>query len=198
MTERVRLKKPALEALATAGAFTSLGPERRQALWAAGAAATTRPEHLPGLAPGLDAPALPGMTRFEVTAADLWATGISPGTHPVEYLRTWLTERGAITAAQLGQAEDGARVWIGGAVTHRQRPATAGGITFFNLEDETGMANVLVSPGLFHRSRKVLLATNALLIRGIAQVTEGTCTVVADQVRPLDLQGLASKSRDFR
>ncbi|MGY6658692.1 error-prone DNA polymerase [Amycolatopsis sp. TRM77291] len=198
LTERVRLKKPAIEALATAGAFTSLGPERRQALWAAGAAATTRPEHLPGLAPGLDAPALPGMTRFEVTAADLWATGISPGTHPVEYLRTWLTERGAISAAQLGQAEDGTRVWIGGAVTHRQRPATAGGITFFNLEDETGMANILVSPGLFHRSRRVLLASNALLFRGIAQVTEGTCTVVADQVQPLDLQGLASKSRDFR
>ncbi|WP_323807875.1 helix-hairpin-helix domain-containing protein, partial [Amycolatopsis keratiniphila] len=198
LTERVRLKKPAIEALATAGAFASLGPERRQALWAAGAAATTRPEHLPGLAPGLDAPALPGMTRFEVTAADLWATGISPGTHPVEYLRTWLTERGAISAAQLGQAEDGTRVWIGGAVTHRQRPATAGGITFFNLEDETGMANILVSPGLFHRSRKVLVASNALLFRGIAQVTEGSSTLVADQVRPLDLQGLASKSRDFR
>ncbi|MGK4593190.1 hypothetical protein [Amycolatopsis sp. w19] len=111
--ERVRLKKPAIEALATAGAFTSLGPERRQALWAAGAAATTRPEHLPGLAPGLDAPALPGMTRFEVTARRPVGTGISPGSHSVEYLRTWLTEHAAISAAQLSQAEDGARVWIG-------------------------------------------------------------------------------------
>ncbi|WP_208635853.1 hypothetical protein [Amycolatopsis thailandensis] len=101
-------------------------------------------------------------------------------------------------AAQLDHAEDGARVWSGGAVTHRQRPATAGGITFFNLEDETGMANILVSPGLFHRSRKVLLASNALVFRGIAQVTEGSSTLAADQVRPLDLQGLASKSRDFR
>lgn len=60
------------------------------------------------------------------------------------------------------------------------------------------MLNIVVTQRLFHRSRRVLLASNALLIRGIAQVTEGTCTVVADQVQPLDLQGLVSKSRDFR
>jgi error-prone DNA polymerase len=127
---RVQLKRPAAEALATAGAFTGFGGDRRQDLWAAGAAAATRPGHLPGLAPGVDAPALPGMTRFEVTAADLWSTSVSPDSHPVQYLRTLLTERGAITTAELTQVEDGTRVWVGGAVTHRQRPATAGGITW--------------------------------------------------------------------
>ncbi|WET82978.1 OB-fold nucleic acid binding domain-containing protein [Amycolatopsis sp. QT-25] len=92
----------------------------------------------------------------------------------------------------------GARVWIGGVVTHRQRPATAGGITFFTLGDETGMASILVSPVMVHTYRKVLQAGSALLFRGIAQIAEGTATVVADHVRPLDLRDLTGKSRDFR
>ncbi len=195
LTRRVQLKKNAVEALATAGAF---GGDRRQDLWAAGAAAATRPGHLPGLAPGLDAPALPGMTRLEVTAADLWATGVSPDSHPVEYLRALLTRRGAITVAELMRIEDGTRVWVGGAVTHRQRPATAGGITFLNLEDETGMANVLVSPGLWQRQRLVARTSAALLVRGQAQAAEGVVTLVADRLETLDLSMRAGPSRDFR
>ncbi|MEV6623407.1 error-prone DNA polymerase [Amycolatopsis sp. NPDC051106] len=195
LTRRVRLKKNAVEALATAGAF---GGDRRQDLWAAGAAAATRPGHLPGLAPGLDAPALPGMTRLEVTAADLWATGVSPDSHPVEYLRELLTARGALSVAELMRAEDGTRVWVGGAVTHRQRPATAGGITFLNLEDETGMANVLVSPGLWQRQRLVARTSAALLVRGRAQVGEGVVTLVADRLERLELRVKPGPSRDFR
>ncbi|MEV6643646.1 error-prone DNA polymerase [Amycolatopsis sp. NPDC051371] len=195
LTRRVQLKKNAVEALATAGAF---GGDRRQDLWAAGAAAATRPGHLPGLAPGLDAPALPGMTRLEVTAADLWATGVSPDSHPIEYLRELLTARGALTVAELMRVEDGTRVWVGGAVTHRQRPATAGGITFLNLEDETGMANVLVSPGLWQRQRLVARTSAALLVRGQAQVGEGVVTLVADRLERLDLSMRAGPSRDFR
>jgi error-prone DNA polymerase len=137
------------------------------------------------------------MTRFEITAADLWATGVSADSHPVQYLRELLEQRGAITTADLAKVEDGTRVWVGGAVTHRQRPATAGGITFLNLEDETGMANVLVSPGLFHRFRQVLRHP-AVVVRGIVQVGQGTATVVADQIVPLDIRGLALPSRDFR
>ncbi|MCR6485598.1 error-prone DNA polymerase [Amycolatopsis sp. OK19-0408] len=195
LTRRVQLKKNAVEALATAGAF---GGDRRGDLWAAGAAAATRPGHLPGLAPGLDAPALPGMTRLEVTAADLWATGVSPDSHPVEYLRSMLAARGAITTAELIRVEDGTRVWVGGAVTHRQRPATAGGITFFNLEDETGMANVIVSPGLWRRQRLVARTSAALLIRGHVQAAEGVVTLVADRLEPLDLSMRPAPSRDFR
>jgi error-prone DNA polymerase len=195
LTRRVRLKKNAVEALATAGAF---GGDRRHDLWAAGAAAATRPGHLPGLAPGLDAPALPGMTRLEVTAADLWATSVSPDSHPVEYLRELLTARGAITVAELQRTEDGTRVWVGGAVTHRQRPATAGGITFLNLEDETGMANVVVSLGLWHRQRLVARTSAALLVRGRVQAGEGVVTLVADRLEPLDLAMRTGPSRDFR
>ncbi|WP_410623972.1 error-prone DNA polymerase [Amycolatopsis sp. cmx-8-4] len=198
LTRRVQLKKTAVEALATAGAFSGFTPDRRQALWAAGAAAATRPGHLPGLAPGLDAPALPGMTRFEVTAADLWATSVSPDSHPVQYLREYLDKRGALTVADLARAKDGTRVWVGGAVTHRQRPATAGGITFFNLEDETGMANVLVSPGLWNRQRLVARTSAALLVRGQVQAAEGVVTLVADRLERLDLSMATGPSRDFR
>jgi error-prone DNA polymerase len=68
------------------------------------------------------------------------------GIRPVQYLRELLNQRGAITTTGLADVEDGTRVWVGGAVTHRQRLATASGITFLNLEDKTGIANVLVSP----------------------------------------------------
>ncbi|MGW4063211.1 error-prone DNA polymerase [Amycolatopsis sp. NPDC004747] len=198
LTRRVQLKKNAAEALATAGAFSGFGGDRRQDLWAAGAAAATRPGHLPGLAPGLDAPALPGMTRLEVTAADLWATSVSPDSHPVEYLRELLAQRGAIPVAELMRAEDGTRVWVGGAVTHRQRPATAGGVTFLNLEDETGMANVVVSQGLWHRQRLVARTSAALLVRGRVQAAEGVVTLVADRLETLELSLRTGPSRDFR
>ncbi|WIX83031.1 hypothetical protein QRX50_20840 [Amycolatopsis carbonis] len=198
LTERVQLDRPVVEALATAGVFTRLGPDRRAALWAAGAAAATRAEHIPGLAMGHDAPALPGMTTFELASADLWATGITAGRHPIEFLRTHLNQLGAIPADHLLDIPDGTRIKVGGAVTHKQRPATAGGITFLNLEDETGMANVIVSVGMWRRDRQIWLSSPALLVRGIAQVGQGTVSLVADQVTPLDLKSLAASSRDFR
>jgi error-prone DNA polymerase len=89
-------------------------------------------------------------------------------------------------------------VWVGGAVTHRQRPATAGGITFLNLEDETGMANVVVSPGLWRRQRLVARTSAALLIRGWVQAGEGVVTLVADRIENLDLSVRTGPSRDFR
>jgi error-prone DNA polymerase len=195
---RTTLTKPALEALATAGALGGLATDRRDALWSAGAAAQARPAHLPGIATGLDAPALPGMTAVEVTAADLWATGVSADVHPMQYLRDHLTARGALTIAAVAEVEDGTRIWVGGAVTHRQRPGTAGGITFLNLEDETGMLNIVVSQGLWRRARQVALGSSALLVRGIVQAAQGVVSVNADQLETIDLRGLAASSRDFR
>ncbi|WP_432855110.1 OB-fold nucleic acid binding domain-containing protein [Amycolatopsis sp. CA-161197] len=77
-------------------------------------------------------------------------------------------------------------------------PRPRGGITFLNLEDETGMANVIVSVGLWRKCRNMWLNNSALLVRGIAQVGQGTVSLVADQVTPVDLKSLASGSRDFR
>ncbi|QRP42748.1 hypothetical protein [Amycolatopsis sp. FDAARGOS 1241] len=84
-------------------------------------------------------PALPGMTTFELASADLWATGITADRHPIEFLRAHLDHLGALPAGQLLDVADGTRIKVGGAATHKQRPATAGDITFLNLEDETGI-----------------------------------------------------------
>src|SRR5207245_6837329 len=93
-TRRTGAPTDTIEALATAGAFGSLGQTRRSALWAAGALRDARPDKLPGLVTGVDAPSLPGMTEVEEPAADLWATGMSAGRHPTEFVRERLTARG--------------------------------------------------------------------------------------------------------
>ena len=195
---RVTLREPQLEALAGAGALARFGGDRRQALWTAGAVARQRQGHLPGTTPGQHPPALPGMSKLEVAAADVWATGISPDSYPIQFLRAQLDAAGALATASLIDVPDGTRILVGGAVTHRQRPATAGGITFLNLEDETGMVNVVCSPGLWTRQRSIARNSPALLVRGVVQNATGVVSVVADLLRPLELGAVGSKSRDFR
>ncbi|EOM75469.1 DNA polymerase III subunit alpha [Rhodococcus rhodnii] len=197
LTGRVELTVPQAEALATAGAFASLGLTRRDALWAAGAAAGERAGRLPGLGARTQAPALPGMSDLEMAAADVWATGVSPDSYPTEFLREQLTELGVVPANRLLALEDGTRVLVGGAVTHRQRPATAAGVTFVNLEDETGMVNVVCSVGLWAKYRRIANSAPALLVRGKVQNAEGAVTVVADRLQVMDLR-MRSSSRNFR
>ncbi|SFW45002.1 error-prone DNA polymerase [Amycolatopsis australiensis] len=196
VARRVRLTTPQLEALATAGAFSCFGGDRRQALWTAGAVAGERPEKLPGLVGG-SAPVLPGMDGLDVAAADVWATGVSPGSYPTEFIRDRLDELGVVPASGLADLEDGARVLIGGAVTHRQRPATAAGVTFLNIEDETGMVNVICTLGLWQRYHRVARASPALLIRGVVEKADGVVSVLAHRVEPLPMR-IKAKSRDFR
>ncbi|MGV9678015.1 error-prone DNA polymerase [Nocardia sp. NPDC003482] len=197
LTGRVELTVPQAEALATAGALASLGLTRRQALWGAGAAAGERADRLPGTGAATTAPALPGMGELELAAADVWATGVSPGSYPTEFLRPQLNSLGVVPVNRLGAVADGTKVLVGGAVTHRQRPATAAGVTFINLEDETGMVNVVCSVGLWHRYRRVAQSAPALLIRGRIQNVEGVVSVVAEHLQRMDLR-MGSKSRDFR
>ncbi|MGQ0715936.1 MAG: error-prone DNA polymerase [Pseudonocardiales bacterium] len=197
VAHRVGLTTAQAEALATGGVFDRLTPHRRQALWSAGAVAAERPDRLPGTAVGAAAPALPGMSALELAAADVWATGVSPGSFPTQFLRAELAELGVVPAADLGDRGDGERVLVGGAVTHRQRPATAGGVTFLNLEDETGMVNVICSPGFWVRYRTVVRACPALLLRGWLQIAEGVINVLAEHAAPLDMR-VRSNSRDFR
>ena len=92
---------------------------------------------------------------------------------------------------------DGDRVLIAGAVTHRQRPGTAQGVTFLNLEDETGMVNVLCTPAVWARHRKLAQTASALLIRGQVQNASGAVTVVAERLGSIKL-AVGSTSRDFR
>ncbi|ORB85776.1 error-prone DNA polymerase [Mycobacterium kansasii] len=201
LTFRVQLSVPQTEALATAGALGCFGMSRREGLWAAGAAATQRPDRLPGVgaqgADGSRIPALPGMSELELAAADVWATGISPDSYPTQFLRADLDTMGVLPAAQLFSVPDGDRVLIAGAVTHRQRPGTAQGVTFINLEDETGMVNVLCTPGVWARHRRLAHTAPALLIRGQVQNASGAITVVAERMGRISL-AVGSRSRDFR
>lgn len=197
LTGRVQLSTPQTEALATAGALGCFSISRREALWAAGAAAAERPDRLPGVGSSSHVPTLPGMTDVELAAADVWATGISPDSYPTQFLRSNLEALGVTPADELLAVPDGSRVLIAGAVTHRQRPATAQGVTFMNIEDETGMVNVLCMPGVWVRYRKLAQTASALLIRGQVQNATGAVTVVAERMENLTLRA-ASKSRDFR
>ncbi len=186
-----------LEAMATAGAFGCFGIDRRSALWTAGAMAQTAADRLPGILTGVTAPPLPGMSPEELAHADLWATGVAPDGHPTRFIREELSEIGVVTAAGLVDHPDGARVLVGGVVTHRQRPATAGGTTFLNLEDETGLINVVVSKGCWQRYKRSARGAPALLIRGKLEKEEGVINVVADRLEPLPV-GRVPASRDFR
>jgi error-prone DNA polymerase len=193
---RTRLPAPALEALATADAFGCFGIGRREALWAAGAAATIRPGQLPGTTPGLAAPPLPAMTAAEETFADLWATG-TYGTHPVAHIREQLAERGVIGAAELRKARPGANVTIAGLVTHRQQPGTARGVVFLGLEDETGLANVICPPAVWERHRRLAMEASALLVTGRVERLDGAVSLLAMRLRRLRVVA-AARSRDFR
>ncbi len=186
-----------LEALATAGAFGCFGIDRRSALWAAGAMAQTSVDRLPGIVTGVEAPTLPGMSPEELSHADLWATGVAPDGHPTSFIRGDLEKMGVVTATGLVEETSGDRVLVGGVVTHRQRPATAGGTTFLNLEDETGLINVVISKGCWQRYKQVAKGAPALLIRGKLEKQEGVINVVADKLEPLPV-GKAPASRDFR
>ncbi len=194
---RTALPRQALEALATAGAFGCFGLSRREALWAAGAAATVRAGQLPGTTIDMTSPDLRLMTAAEMTFADMWATGTYGAVHPIEHIRSLLDEHGVILAAELVNAADGAVVSVGGLVTHRQQPGTARGVVFLSLEDESGMANVICPPGVWQRHRKIGVTASALVITGRIERLDGAVSLLATGLRKLRVVA-AARSRDFR
>ncbi len=197
LVRRVRLSTVQLEALATAGALASLGVERREALWAAGALAQEGPDTLPGVSVGVQSPMLPGMDVVEVAMADVWATGVSVDSYPTEFVREGLTAAGVLTVAQAVGHEVGRRVAVAGVVTHRQRPGTAGGVTFLSVEDETGLLNIICSAGLWQRFRSVARSSPALVVRGRLERADGATNLLAEHLAPLSLR-IPTVSRDFR
>jgi error-prone DNA polymerase len=197
-----------VEALATAGAFEQcFGQSRRAALWAAGAYRDARPnvrrdgtvvETLPGAITGTDAPALPGMSESETVHADLWAMGMTTGKHPTEFVRAELERQGVVTAIDLREIADRTVVEVAGVVTHRQQPATAKGTVFLNLEDETGLINVICSKGVWKRFRTVARGAPALRVRGVLEKHQGVVNVVAGRITRLPISLADSlRSRDF-
>ena len=195
LAQRTGLPVDALEALAGAGALESFGLSRRAGMWAAGALAEIDPQRLP-LAPGLDAPALPGMSDREEHLADLWATGVSTA-HPVQFIRPRLDDLGCLRIAEiLALRRNGVRTTVGGIVTHRQRPGTANGVIFFNLEDETGILNVVVLPDIWQANREVARRHPGLVLDGVVEYRDGVTNFVARRFSPWPVEGVTS--RDFR
>jgi error-prone DNA polymerase len=181
---RAGLGARALEALARADAFRSLGLDRRQALWAikglprgAGPLGSTKPaDPLPLFAAARaeelgeePAVALPEMRLSEHVVDDYASLRFSLKAHPVSFLRAELAGRGMIEAARLSELPNDAAVKVAGLVLVRQRPGTAKGVIFATLEDETGVVNAIVWPDLYARQRKVLLSARLLGIEGRLQ-----------------------------
>jgi error-prone DNA polymerase len=148
------------------------------------------------------------MDAFETTLAELWATGVTVEGYPTEVLRESLRTRGYGSTRDAGAASDGVRVTIAGIVTHRQRPSTADGITFFNLEDEFGMLNVVCSPGLMQRHRSIALTKNVLAVTGRIQRAmgadhpdgspgEAVVSLYAHRLVPIATD-IAPRARDFQ
>jgi error-prone DNA polymerase len=198
LSRRVGLNATQLEALGAAGAFDSLGLDRRQALWEAGTAAADREEFLPGSVVAVQPPLLPMLSAQERVVFDFWATGISPDDHPLRHLRDDLRARGARSTADLPGTSSGTRIEVAGVVIHRQRPSTAGGVTFMNLEDEHGILNVICSVGVWNRYRRIAREAPALLVRGVLERSaEGVTNLLADRFEPLSV-GARTTSRNFR
>jgi error-prone DNA polymerase len=198
LVRRVGVTQAQLESLATAGAFECLGLSRREAIWLAGTAAQDRAEFLPDSLAYVQPPLFTDPTSYEKLASDLWATGISTDDHPMTHYRSGLDARGVLTSRELRSHEPGRRVEVAGLVTHRQRPATASGITFINLEDEHGLVNIVCSVGVWNRYRRVVRDAPALIVRGMLERSvEGVTNLLADRFEDLRVE-VGHRSRDFR
>ncbi len=190
---RTGLDVEALEGLAAAGAVESVGLGRREGMWAAGALAEIDPGRL-ALSPGVSSPELAAMTDEEKHRADLWATSVSK-THPMSFVRGRLN--GCLTAAEALEVKRNlARVRVAGVITHRQRPSTAKGVYFLNLEDETGLLNIVVLPDVWARHRQVVRKSPALVVHGRLEFHDGVTNIVARDFDPIGVQTV--RSRDFR
>jgi error-prone DNA polymerase len=184
------LGRGALAALARADAFTSLGLNRRSALWAVQGLDHAPPLELfavAGVGEHGREPAvrLPEAAVGEQVAGDYHALGLSLKAHPLQLLRPKLTAEGYTASDRLPAAAHGRRVWIAGIVTTRQRPGSANGVMFITIEDETGPANIIVWPGIVERYRKLVLGARLLGARGPVQREGEVIHIVAEHLADL-------------
>src|SRR6185437_49335 len=170
---------------------------RRDALWSAAAAANA-PGPLLEKIPEADRQSpLKKMTDEERLVADFRGTGLTTGPHPMSYHRASMDKMGVRRAVELATLQSGRRVRIAGVVIARQRPGTAKGFVFLSLEDETGVANAIVTPDLFQKNRLLLASEHFLLIEGLLQNQDGVISVKAARVAPLNITRAQTVSHDF-
>jgi error-prone DNA polymerase len=205
LVRRAGLHRDEMARLAELGALGSLGLERRAALWEIERAARpSGPLYADLRAPAgssplpspLPPPLLP-MTPPEALVADYEGTGLSLGPHPMAFHRARLRHLGVARAADLRGMRHGAPVRVAGAVVVRQRPGTAKGFVFLNLEDESGLVNVVVPPSLFQRCRLTLVGEPFLWVEGALEHREGVISVRAGRLHPLSHRLRQVPSHDF-
>ncbi len=203
---RAGVPAAALVRLAGADAFRSLGLDRRQALWAVrGLADAPLPlfaaAEADGMRPELVEPAmaLAPMTEGRAVVEDYRSVGLSLRRHPVAFLRADLRARGMIACAELARVRDGRPVVVPGLVLVRQKPGSARGVMFITIEDETGVANLIVWPSVFERQRRVILAAGMVACHGRVQREGAVIHVVTDRLEDLStlLRGIGTPARDI-
>ncbi len=203
---RTRLEPSTLERLADADAFRSLGLDRRQALWAIrGLRRSGDKDDLPLLAavtarefePDF---ALPPMPLGEHIVEDYRHLHLSLKAHPVSFLRHELARRKVTANDDLFQAKPGRTVQVAGLVLVRQRPGTASGVIFMTLEDEGGIANIVVWPGTFEQYRPQVLGARLALVRGELQSESNVIHIIADHIEDLTplLDEIANDTKPFK
>ena len=197
LVRRAGLHHDELTRLAELGALGSLGLERRAALWEIELAARPAGTLYEGI-PGPPSPSpLPSMTAEEALVADCEGTGLTLGPHPMVFHRERLERLRVARAIELPGLKDGRAVRVAGAVVVRQRPGTAKGFVFLNLEDETGLVNVVVPPPLFHRYRLVLVQEPFLYVEGTLEHRDDVISVRAGRIQPLRSELGRLPSHDF-
>src|SRR6058998_3308752 len=193
LARRAGLARDELTTLAAIGALAPLGRTRRASLWEA---ALQDPGELFAPPRGSGNP-LAEMTEGERLVADYAGTGVTLGRHPMAMRRAELRRRGVLSARELGGAANETRVRVAGSVIVRQRPGTAKGFVFLSLEDETGIANVIVTPQRFARHRLALVTEPFLLVEGIVQQQDDVVSVRATRVEGLSPLAHNVPSHDF-
>jgi error-prone DNA polymerase len=205
-----KIRRDELATLADIGALNAFGFDRRSALWQVERAVRPSGELFAGTEenesripnpesriPNPESPLHP-MTPPERLMADYAGTSLTIGPHPLALRRAELALRGVLRASDLPRGRHGRRVRIAGAVITRQRPGTAKGFVFLTIEDETGIANVIVRPDLFTEQRTAIVGEPYLLIEGTLQIQEGVTSIKAERVIGLSGGGPEPQSHDFR
>jgi error-prone DNA polymerase len=198
---RSGLSSTVLERLADADAFRSLGLDRRQALWAVrGLDRVGDQDDLPLFAsrPGRETEPdarLPPMPLGAHVVEDYRRLSLSLKAHPASFMRARLSARGILRSEALHSVKNGERVTVAGLVLVRQRPGTAAGVIFMTLEDETGVANIIVWPKIFERLRAIVLGARFVAVTGKLQSEQGVIHIVAERMNDLTpMLGLLSEA----
>jgi error-prone DNA polymerase len=206
LISRTGLRRDELATLAEIGAFNAFGHDRRSALWQIERAARPAGELFKGqdvedgvsVHGGAVTSPLAPMTPSERLMSDYSGSSLTIGPHPLAFRRMELAMRGVLRAIDLPRGRHGRRVRVAGAVITRQRPGTAKGFVFLTLEDETGIANIIVRPDLFGDQRPTIVNAPYLMVEGILQIQEGVTSVKAERLVSLGGEGPEPKSHDFR